>query len=84
MDNSSFELANSYFKLPMLKGTFKNSPFNITAFVNDAFSQDRIVNGNCKINSLDSNLINDSAVQILLPPETVKELKNIDFLILWC
>lgn len=80
VDNSSFELANSYFKLPMLKGTFKNSPFNITAFVNDAFSQDRIVNGNCKINSLDLNLINDSAVQILLPPETVKELKNIDFL----
>lgn len=80
VDNSSFELANSYFKLPMLKGTFKNSPFNITAFVNDAFSQDRIVNGNCKINSLDLNLINDSAVQILLPPETAKELKNIDFL----
>lgn len=80
VDNSSFELVNSYFKLPMLKGTFKNSPFNITAFVNDAFSQDRIVNGNCKINSLDLNLINDSAVQILLPPETAKELKNIDFL----
>ncbi|MFQ8625269.1 MAG: DUF3971 domain-containing protein [Candidatus Gastranaerophilaceae bacterium] len=80
VDNSDFELNNSNFKLPLLKGTFKNSPFNITAFVNDAFSQNRIVNGNCKINSLDLNLINDSAVQILLPPETAKELQNIDFL----
>lgn len=80
VDNSTFELSSSNFKLPLLKGTFKNSPFNITAFVTDAFSSNRIVNGNCKFNSLDLNLINESAIQILLPPETAKELKNIDFL----
>lgn len=41
VDNSTFELSSSNFKLPLLKGTFKNSPFNITAFVTDAFSSNQ-------------------------------------------
>ena len=68
VDNSTFELSSSNFKLPLLKGTFKNSPFNITAFVTDAFSSNRIVNGNCKFNSLDLNLINESACLLYTSP----------------
>lgn len=80
VDNSTFELNNSTFKLPLLKGTFKNSPYNISLYVSKMFSQQRLVNGNFKISSLDLNLINDNALQYILPPDTAKQLKNIDFL----
>lgn len=80
VDNSSFELNNSTFKLPLLKGTFKNSPYNISLNISKMFSPQRVVNGNCKIISLDLNLINDNALQYILPPETAKQLKDIDFL----
>lgn len=80
VDNSSFELNNSTFKLPLLKGTFKNSPYNISLNISKMFSPQRVVNGNCKITSLDLNLINDNALQYILPPETAKQLKDIDFL----
>lgn len=80
VNNSSFELNNSTFKLPLLKGTFKNSPYNISLNISKMFSPQRVVNGNCKITSLDLNLINDNALQYILPPETAKQLKDIDFL----
>lgn len=80
VDNSSFELNNSTFKLPLLKGSFKNSPYSISLNISKMFSPQRVVNGNCKIASLDLNLINDNALQYILPPETAKQLKDIDFL----
>ena len=80
VDNSSFELNNSTFKLPFLKGSFKNSPYRISLNISKMFSPQRVVNGICKINSLDLNLINDNALQFILPPETAKQLKDIDFL----
>ena len=79
VDNSTFELNNSTFKLPLLKGTFRNSPYNISLQIAKMFDKHRVVNGNCKITSLDLNLINDNALQYILPPETSKQLKNIDF-----
>ena len=80
VDNSTFELYNSTFRLPLLKGTFKNSPYSISLNVSKMFSPQRMVNGNCKISSLDLNLINDKALQYVLPPQTAKQLKDIDFL----
>ena len=80
VDNSTFELNNSTFSLPLLKGKFKNSPYSISLNVSKMFSPQRIVNGNCKVSSLDLNLINDKALQYILPPETAKQLKDIDFL----
>lgn len=80
VENSTFELNNSTFKLPILKGSFKQSPYNISLNISKMFSPQRVVNGNCKISSLDLNLINDNALQFILPPETAKQLKDIDFL----
>lgn len=80
VNNSSFELNNSNFKLPLLKGTFKNSPYNISLNISKMFNNHRNVNGNCKITSLDLNLINDQALQFILPPDLAKQFKDIDFL----
>ena len=79
-NNSSFELKNSNFKLPRLQGTFKKSPYFISLNINKMFEKNRVVNGNCKIKSLDLNLINDNALQYILPPKTSNDLKNIEFL----
>ncbi len=78
VEDSSFELKNSGFKLPELKGTLKNIPYYISLNVSDMFSPKRIVNGNCEIESFDLNILNDSALQSLFPPENT--LKNIEFL----
>lgn len=78
-DNSPFELYKSAFKLTSVKGTFKKSPYNISLNISDIFNKSRVVNGNCQINSLDLNLINDDALKFLLPPQSAKELKSIDF-----
>lgn len=80
VDNSSFELNNSTFKLPLLRGTFKNSPYYISLHVAKMFDKKRVVNGNCKISSLDLNLINDNALQYILPPDISKQFRSIDFL----
>lgn len=79
-DNSSFELKNSNFKLHKLQGTFKKSPYFISLNINKMFEKNRLVNGNCKIKSLDLNLINDNALQYILPPKTANTLKDIEFL----
>lgn len=79
-NNSSFELKNSNFKLPKLQGTFKKSPYFISLNVARMFEKNRVVNGNCKIKSLDLNLVNDEALQYILPPKTAKSLKDIEFL----
>lgn len=79
VDNSSFELKNSTFKLPLLQGSFRKSPYHISLHVTDMFSPKRVVNGNCKVKSLNLNLINDNALQLILPPKIANELKNIDF-----
>ena len=80
VDNSNFELKNSTFKLPKLQGTFKKSPYFISLNVAKMFDKNRVVNGSCKIKSLDMNLINDNAVQYILPPKTAKALNDIEFL----
>ena len=79
VDNSSFELKNSTFKLPLLQGTFRKSPYHISLHIADMFRPKRVVNGECKVKSLNLNLINDNALQLILPPDLAKEFKNIDF-----
>ena len=79
-NNSSFELKNSNFKLSKLQGTFKKSPYFISLNISRMFDKKRLVNGNCKIKSLDLNLINDEALQYILPPNTANALKDIEFL----
>lgn len=79
-NNSSFELKNSNFKLSKLQGTFKKSPYFISLNISRMFDKNRLVNGNCKIKSLDLNLINDEALQYILPPNTANALKDIEFL----
>ena len=79
-NNSSFELKNSNFKLSKLQGTFKKSPYFISLNISRMFDKNRLVNGNCKIKSLDLNLINDEALQYILPPSTANALKDIEFL----
>lgn len=78
VDNSKFELKNSSFKLNNLKGTFKNSPYYISLNIANMFDKNRLVNSNCQIKSLDLNLINDNAIQYILPPKIAKNLKDIE------
>lgn len=80
VDNARFELNNSNFTLPVLKGSFKGSPFNLNLYASKIFDKEQILNGYFKINSVDLNLLQDKAVQLLLPKETVKQLNDIEFL----
>ena len=79
-NNAYYELNNSSFKLPSIYGTFKNSPYKISLNIDNMFKPSRIVNADCKVNSLDLNIINDNALQYILPAQTAKQLKDIDFL----
>lgn len=78
VNDSTYELNNSNLKLPMLKGTFKNSPYYLSLNVTNMFSPKRILNGYGKINSFDLNIINDKNLYTLLP--AAKQLKDIQFL----
>lgn len=79
VDNSNFELKNSKLKLPLLQGTFNKSPYRISINISDMFGSKREVNGDCKISSLNLNLINDTSIQLLLPPQTAKIFNDLDF-----
>ncbi len=79
-NGANFELNNSNFKLPELKGTFNKSPYDISLFVSNIFSPKRIVNGKCNIGSFDLNTINNKELQAFLPPDITKQLNDIQFL----
>ena len=80
VDSSNYELKNSTFKMPLIKGKFKNSPFKISANINKTFSNKPIVNGEFNINSLNLNLINDKDISVFLPTQTSQILNDIEFL----
>lgn len=74
-NNADFELNNSNFRLPALKGNFKGSPFNISINAAKVFSDNRVINGNAKITDLDLSFLNNEMLQEFLP----KGLKDIEF-----
>jgi len=78
VDNASYEISNSNLKLPVLKGTFKESPFNMNLYASKMFGKEQLLNGYFKINSVDLNVLNDEALQLFLPTETAKQLKDIE------
>lgn len=79
-NGGSFELNNSTFKIPELKGTFNKSPYDISLNIADVFSKKQIINGKCNINSLDLNIINDKALQAALPSDIAKQINDIQFI----
>ena len=79
-NGGEFELNNSAFKIPELKGTFNKSPYDISLNVSNIFSKKMVINGRCNINSLDLNVINDKGLQALLPSNISKQLNDIEFL----
>lgn len=79
-NGGEFELNNSAFKIPELKGTFNKSPYDISLNVSNIFSKKMVINGRCNINSLDLNVINDKGLQALLPSDISKQLNDIEFL----
>ena len=79
VNNSNFELDNSNFKLPLLNGTFKNSPYNITINASKIFSSKPIINGNGKIKSFALNTIQDKEIIKILPKNITKQISDFDF-----
>ncbi len=78
INNGTFELANSNFKLSPISGLYKGSPYNISLNVSNMFSDKRVVNGSFKISSFDLNTLKTLAG--LLPADTAKILRNTEFL----
>lgn len=76
VDNAAYELNNSNFKLPYLKGTFKGSPFNLNLYASNVLAKEQILNGYFKINSVDLNILNDEIIRHFAP----KELGDIEIL----
>lgn len=80
LDNATFEFSNSNLKLPVLKGTFNDSPFNMNLYASKMFAKEQLLNGYFKINSVDLNILNDEAVRLFMPAETAKQLKDFEVL----
>ncbi len=79
-NGGNFTLNNAEFKIPELKGTFNNSPFEISLYASNVFNQKRIINGRCNIGSFDLNTINDTNLLAFLPADISKNLNDIKFL----
>lgn len=79
VENSAFELNNSTFKLPQLKGTLKNSPYYLSLNISKIFDKNKNINVDCNIQSLDLNLINDKNLLKLIPVQISEQLENINF-----
>ena len=79
-NGGNFELSNSNFKIPQLKGTFNKSPYDISLNISNMFSPKRIINGKFNIDSFDLNTINNKDLLALLPDDTAKQINNIEFL----
>lgn len=75
VNNADYELSNSNFKLPNLKGTYNNSPYNLSLYISKMFSQNRVVSGYGKISSFNLSILNNKSLQKYLP----KELSDIEF-----
>ncbi len=80
VNNSTFELNNSNFKLADLRGKFKDSPYNLTLNISRLFSKTPIINGGGKISSFDLNTLNDKTLQNILPSEIKKQLSETEFI----
>ncbi len=79
VNDSNFELNNSNLKLPSLKGTLQNSPFNLSLNITNFFSDNRVVNGVCKVNSFNLNMLNEKALRYILPANILKTLNDFEF-----
>ena len=79
-NGTNFELHNSTFKIPQLKGSFNNSPFDISLNISNFFSPKRIINGKCELNSFDLNTINDKNLKEFLPSNLAKQINDIEFI----
>ncbi len=78
VDDANYELKNADFKLPVLKGSFKNIPFYVNLNAAQIFTENESLNGYFKMNSVDLNLVHDKALQSILPQ--VKQLDDFEFL----
>lgn len=76
LENTSFELNNSNLKMPLLKGSFKGSPFTISADIENVVSDKRIVNGYFQINSFDLKYLDDKNIQDIFSFNDVKFLNG--------
>lgn len=74
--NSDFELKNSKFKLSNLKGSIKDSAYNLDLNISKLFNDNRSINGYGQIKNFDLKLLNNDAIQKFLP----KDMKDIEFL----
>ena len=77
INETSYELRNGKFKLPLLNGYFNSNPFSIKAFVTDIFSSKRNINGYCKFSNFDLNLLRNNELLSVLPKEFSDQIKEI-------
>lgn len=79
VDKSNYELANSSFKLQNLKGSFNNSPFNISLDANKIFSKTPIINGIGKIHAFDLSILANSNLKDFIPKNFKEIFKKTEF-----
>ncbi len=78
--NSNYELSKSNFKLPKLKGSINNSPFDISLNVEKCFNNDRNINGYIRVDNFDLNTIKDKSIISIMPKQIKSQLDDIVFL----
>ena len=79
VNNSSYELLNSSFKLQNLRGSINNSPFNITLNADKIFSKTPIINGVGKINAFDFSILANNSLKDFIPSNIKEIFNNIEF-----
>lgn len=79
VNDSSYELSNSNFKLQNLKGSFRGSPFNISLNAGKVFSNNPVLSGVGKISKFDLSVLSDRNLYHYFPKDAREQLKNINF-----
>ena len=81
VDNTSFELNKSHFKLPSVRGTFKKNPFYISVDASKIFSANRDINGHFSMKNFNLSVLDDLKNLDIFPasfyPDDIKDLSGV-------
>ncbi|MDR1168050.1 MAG: DUF3971 domain-containing protein [Heliobacteriaceae bacterium] len=73
INSTEFELNNSRFKLSPVNGTFKNSPFYISADINKFLEKNQAINGELRVQKFDLSVLEDKNVKDMLKKWTAAD-----------
>lgn len=79
VNNSTFELINSNFKLRDMKGSLNGSPFDISINADKIFLKNPVLSGVGKISSFDLSILSDKNLYNYLPQNIRKQIETIEF-----